>query len=102
MSLEALLIVVMAGTEIFRPLRDLRTVLHAGMNGQSAANGINALLDTPVTAPVVPTHPESIADARAEITFDNVGFAYPGGRRPAHTGLSFTIAAGERVGVVGP
>ena len=44
MSLEALLIVLMAGTEIFRPLRDLRTVLHQGMTGQSAAAGINALL----------------------------------------------------------
>ena len=28
MSVEALLIVLMAGTEIFRPLRDLRSVLH--------------------------------------------------------------------------
>ncbi len=102
MSLEALLIVLMAGTEIFRPLRDLRTVLHAGMNGQSAASGINALLDTPVTAPSTPPHPDPIAGIRPEITFDTVGFAYPGGRRPAHTGLTFTIAAGERVGVVGP
>jgi ATP-binding cassette subfamily C protein CydCD len=92
----------MAGTEIFRPLRDLRTVLHAGMNGQSAANGINELLDTPVTAPAAPAHPESLDGIRPEIVFDDVGFAYPGGRRPAHTGLSFTIAAGERVGVVGP
>ncbi len=48
MSLEALLIVLMAGTEIFRPLRDLRGVLHQGLNGQAAATGINALLDTPV------------------------------------------------------
>lgn len=102
MSLEALLIVLMAGTEIFRPLRDLRTVLHSGLNGQSAAAGINALLDTPVTAPVVPAHPESLVGVRPEIAFDSVSFAYPGGRRAAHTGLSFTIAAGERVGVVGP
>jgi len=102
MSLEALLIVLMAGTEIFRPLRDLRTVLHAGMNGQSAANGINALLDTPVTAPVTPPHPDPVAGIKPEIAFDTVSFAYPGGRRPAHTGLTFTIAAGERVGVVGP
>ena len=29
-------------------------------------------------------------------------FAYPGGRRAAHQGLSFSIAAGECVGVVGP
>src|SRR5882757_4817104 len=81
MSLEALLIVLMAGTEIFRPLRDLRTVLHSGMNGQSAANGINLLMDTPVTAPTVPEHPESVLGLRPEITFADVGFAYPGGRR---------------------
>jgi ATP-binding cassette subfamily C protein CydCD len=102
MSLEALLIVLMAGTEIFRPLRDLRTVLHAGLNGQSAAAGINALLDAPETSPAAPPKPESLAGIRPEIAFENVGFAYPGGRKPAHTGLSFTIAAGERVGVVGP
>ena len=36
------------------------------------------------------------------ITFNEVSFAYPGGRRAAHRGLSFNIAAGERVGVVGP
>ena len=43
MSMQALLIVLMAGTEVFRPLRDLRMVLHQGMLGQSAAAGINAL-----------------------------------------------------------
>ena len=99
MSLEALLIVLMAGTEIFRPLRDLRSVLHQGLNGQSAANGITALLETPVTAP---TGAGTIPALTPEIVFDTVGFAYPGGRKPAHTGLSFTIAAGERVGIVGP
>jgi ATP-binding cassette, subfamily B, bacterial len=98
MSLEALLIVLMAGTEIFRPLRDLRGVLHQGMNGQAAASGINALLDTTVAAP-------SGAPVRVltpEIVFENVAFAYPGGRRAAHTGLTFRIGAGERVGIVGP
>src|SRR5437870_12756814 len=45
MTIEALLIVLMCGTEVFRPLRDLRGVLHQGMVGQSAAAGINALLD---------------------------------------------------------
>ena len=102
MTLEALLIVLMAGTEIFRPLRDLRAVLHQGLNGQSAANGINALLDAPVTAPGTVARPEPATILKPEITFDNVGFAYPGGRDAAHAGLSFTIAAGERVGVVGP
>jgi ABC-type multidrug transport system fused ATPase/permease subunit len=109
MSLEALLIVLMAGTEIFRPLRDLRTVLHQGLTGQSAATAINALLDEKVTAPtsVIPAQAGTlggVADALVTtgITFDSVTFAYPGGRRAAHHGLSFSISAGERVGVVGP
>ncbi|MBV8507570.1 MAG: ABC transporter, partial [Alphaproteobacteria bacterium] len=60
MSIEALLIVLMAGTEVFRPLRDLRSVLHQGMLGQSAAAGINALLaaeplvaEQPLAQPVI-------------------------------------------------
>ncbi|MEO9190163.1 MAG: ATP-binding cassette domain-containing protein, partial [Acetobacteraceae bacterium] len=101
MSLEALLIVLMAGTEIFRPLRDLRTVLHQGMVGQSAASGINALMEAPVTAPVAPPTPRP-ADALApSVAFSAVTFAYPGARRPAHHAMSFVVAPGERVGVVG-
>ncbi len=102
MSLTALLIVLMAGTEIFRPLRDLRTVLHQGMVGQSAAAGVHALLEAPVTAPAAPPDPTPIAGLAPEIVFENVTFAYPGGRAAAHRGLSFAIAAGERVGIVGP
>src|SRR5439155_24581671 len=34
--------------------------------------------------------------------FENEHFAYPGGRQPAHDGLSFSVAAGEKIGVVGP
>ena len=53
MSVEALLIVLMAGTEIFRPLRDLRSVLHQGMLGQSAAASIHMLMDArPLTTTV--------------------------------------------------
>ncbi len=102
MSIEALLIVLMAGTEIFRPLRDLRTVLHQGMVGQAAAAGINALLDVPVTAPAAPAHPIDAIHLTPSIAFEQVGFAYPGGRSAAHRGLDFAIAAGERVGIVGP
>ncbi|HEX4369364.1 MAG TPA: ABC transporter ATP-binding protein [Rhodopila sp.] len=98
MSLEALLIVLMAGTEIFRPLRDLRGVLHQGLNGQAAATGINALLDTNVIAAAG----SAVPPLRPEIIFENVAFAYPGGRRAAHSGLTFRVDAGERVGIVGP
>jgi len=100
MSIESLLIVLMAGTEIFRPLRDLRSVLHQGMAGQSAAEGILALLGAQGAAPaggatVVISHPQPA------IAFEDVSFAYPGGRGAALEGLNFSLAPGERVGVVG-
>src|SRR5579863_7786352 len=56
MTIEALLIVLMCGTEVFRPLRDLRAVLHQGMVGQSAAAGIHALLEA---EPLVTPHDKS-------------------------------------------
>src|SRR5215813_4909754 len=102
MSIEALLIVLMAGTEVFRPLRDLRSVLHQGMVGQSAAAGINALL---AAEPLVPEQLPSLRANRPlipTIAFEDVHFAYPGGRRAAHDNLSFTVAAGEKIGIVGP
>jgi ATP-binding cassette, subfamily B, bacterial len=130
MSLQALLIVLMAGTEVFRPLRDLRQVLHQGMVGQSAAAGINALLAAePLVAPHIPS---SLPAAKAEqnlragrahleprtaprprdypsaaslvptIGFEDVRFSYPGGRGVALDGLSFGVGAGEKIGIVGP
>jgi ATP-binding cassette subfamily C protein CydCD len=45
MELTALVVVLMLGVEIFRPLRELRVVLHQGMLGLSAAQGIRQLLD---------------------------------------------------------
>jgi len=103
MSVEALLIVLMAGTEIFRPLRDLRSVLHRGMLGQSAAVSIHALMDAQPLTPAPDTRAAGAAPARLAptIEFDEVAFSYSPERR-AHQGLAFSIAAGERVGIVGP
>jgi ABC-type multidrug transport system fused ATPase/permease subunit len=100
MSLQALLIVLMAGTEIFRPLRDFRTVLHDGMNGQAAAVAINALLATEAALP--PGDGARPAHLEPAIAFEDVAFAYPGGRRAALNGIAFAVAAGERIGIVGP
>jgi ATP-binding cassette subfamily C protein CydCD len=100
MSLEALLIILMAGTEIFRPLRDLRSVLHQGMIGQSAANAVHALLEAESGAPAAGL--PSVPDLQPSVSFDAVGFGYPGRQSEAHAGLSFDIAAGETIGIVGP
>ena len=101
MSLEVLLVVLMMGIEVFRPQRDLRALLHNGMMSRAAADDIFTLLDAhPSVAP--PTAPVDLAGPLAPfVEFDDVSFAYPGGRRAAHRGLSFHVDAGERVGFVG-
>ena len=124
MELTGLVVVLMLGVEIFRPLRELRVVLHQGMLGLSAAQSILTLLAvkpqvTDIAATreshavgglgggATPLPPDQnirfTADAPIQpaITFAGVTFGYPGGRRPALEQLSFSVAAGQRVGVVG-
>ena len=101
MSLDVLLVVLMMGIEVFRPQRDLRALLHTGMLGPAAADDVFAVLDArpkvePPAAPVALDGPLA-----PTVAFENVSFAYPGGRRAAHRGLSFRVGAGERVGFVG-
>jgi hypothetical protein len=38
-------VILRVGVEVFRPLRELRVLLHEGMRGLAAARGIFALLD---------------------------------------------------------
>ena len=101
MELASLLIILMMGVEIFRPMRDLRSVLHQGMVGMSAAQGIYRIFDA---APDVHDAPAAgDADHLApSVAFENVVFRYPGARRDAHRGVSFDVRPGERVGLVGP
>ncbi|MEE8499664.1 MAG: ABC transporter ATP-binding protein, partial [Kiloniellales bacterium] len=101
MELEVLLVVLMMGTEVFRPLRDLRSLIHQGMLGEAAARAVYSILDA---APLV--EPEATGEAvdgdlSPTVEIENVRFAYPGARGAVHRGLNIRVAAGERVGVVG-
>ena len=100
MELTTLLIILMMGVEIFRPLRDLRTVLHQGMVGLSAAQGVYKILDA---QPVVLEEYSENSTTRLEpsIDFDSVSFSYPEHSHIVHKCLNFNISKGERVGIVG-
>src|SRR5258708_1572605 len=100
MSLTALLVILMLGVEIFRPMRELRTVLHQGMVGMSAAQGIYQILDGRPVVADAPAAPLSGA-LEPSIAFEAVRFRYPGTRRTVHDGLDFRVGAGERIGIVG-
>ena len=102
MSLAELLVVLMMGIEVFRPQRDLRALLHQGLVGMAAADGVLSLL---AGRPSVEYAGAEDAGRSEEIAptveFEAVRFTYPGARRPAHRGIDFRIDAGERVGFVG-
>ena len=102
MSLAELLVVLMMGIEVFRPQRDLRALLHQGLVGSAAAEGVLSLL---AGRPIVEYSAAGDSPGGEELSptveFEAVGFTYPGARRSAHRGLDFRIEAGERVGFVG-
>ncbi len=100
MSLASLLVILMVGVEIFRPMRDLRTVLHDGMVGLSAAQGLYRLLDA--RPPLKDAPARQVAELAPSIDFEGVRFSYPGSRRVTLEDLSFSVRPGERIGVVGP
>ncbi len=101
MELTALVMILMLGVEVFRPLRDMRSLMHNGMVAQASAQTIFHLLDS---RPIVSEKADAAtpADMQPTVTFDGVSFAYPGGKRTAHKELDFAVKAGERVGFVGP
>lgn len=84
----------------FRPVQELSqryTVMQAAM---ASAERIFALLDTDVVLRS-PDRPHRIdGRSRGEIVFDHVTFAYPGGP-PVLRDVSFRVAPGERLAVVG-
>jgi len=100
MSLSGLLVILMLGVEVYRPMRELRSVLHQGMVGMSAAQGIYQILDAqPLVTDASPS--VQLPQLAPSICFEQVRFRYPGTRRDIHGGLDFTIRPGERIGIVG-
>ena len=108
LELRALLIVLMLGVEIFRPLRELVQLYHDGVMAMSSAEGIFAIMDSPVSvrsperAQASGAAIESQGAIKPEISFENVSHSYSEGRRPALRDLSFTLQEGEALGLVGP
>ena len=99
-DITVLLIVLMLGVEVFRPLRDLRALLHDGMMAQSAAAQVFSILDD--DAVVADAGTATMLETTAmSIRFNGVAFRYPGERRAVYEDLNLRIDAGERVAIVG-
>ena len=108
LELRALMIVLMLGVEVFRPLRELVQLYHDGVMAMSSAEGIFAIMDSPVSVRD-PDRPRpagasevAAGELKPEVSFEDVSHAYNQGRRPALHNLSFTLQEGETLGLVGP
>ncbi|UUX50861.1 ABC transporter ATP-binding protein/permease [Nisaea acidiphila] len=100
LELTSLLVILMLGVEVFRPMRELRNVLHEGMVGLSAAKGIYRVLDGEADVEDAATGVSGTLEP--SIAFEQVGFRYPGNQRTVHDRLDFAVKPGERIGLVGP
>lgn len=99
MELAELLVVLMLGVEVFRPLRELSQLFHQGLLGVAASESV---LDVDRATPLTPdAEVETVGTLEPRIEFENVTFSYPSGRREALSNVSFTVEPGKRVGVVG-
>lgn len=105
LEIRTLLIVMMFGVEVFKPIRELTMLYHEGMLAMASSQSIFALLDTKgdildPESPAVTSRDGAVL--KPEIEFDRVSFRYDESRGLALDDVSFTLSAGEKLGVVGP
>lgn len=83
------------------PMMAMGWVVNLIQRGAASLDRINVILET-MPGVVNPERPSPVGTLKGEIVFDRVGFAYGPGQPPALSGISFSLAAGQTLGVVGP
>jgi ATP-binding cassette subfamily B protein len=99
-TLGALVAFIQYSQRFFRPISDLSEKFNILQGAMASSERIFKLLDTPVVIQS-PTSPRPLpATAHPSVTFDRVWFAY-NGEDYVLRDVSFTVAPGERVAIVG-
>jgi len=96
---EGLIILILV-PEAYIPLRQLGTHFHAVQEGMGAAQRLFEILDT--EEPASPSTHHGAPTSPSTITFDNVGYTYPGYESAALKAFSATFIAGTFTTLTGP
>jgi ATP-binding cassette subfamily C protein LapB len=100
LTMGALIAATMLSSRALAPAGQIVGLLMQYQGARTALDSLNQLMDKPVERP----HGETFIQRpqlRGDIEFRNVRFAYPNRQDSALEGLSFKIAAGERVALIG-
>jgi ATP-binding cassette subfamily C protein LapB len=100
LSMGALIAATMLAGRVLAPIAGIAAVITRATQTFTILNSLNRVMSLERERP-----PERVYVARrieqGRISFDNVTFAYPGGAENALDKVSFRIAPGERVGIIG-
>ncbi|MFF7528686.1 thiol reductant ABC exporter subunit CydD [Streptomyces bobili] len=96
MDLYTGLVILVLAPEAYLPLRQVGAQFHAAAEGLAAAEEIFEVLETPL--PVSGTG----AVPTGGVAFEDMTVRYPGRSADAVSNVSFTVAPGETVALVGP
>ena len=88
-------------TSIIWPIMAISQLIEMRARGKASLARIGELLDTPVDVADKPGVTEPAAPLAGNIEMRNLTFRYPGGSYDSLTDVSFTIKAGENVGIIG-
>ncbi|MFG2476414.1 thiol reductant ABC exporter subunit CydD [Streptomyces fagopyri] len=96
MDLYVGIVILVLAPEAYLPMRQVGAQYHAAAEGVAAAEEIFSVLETPLPAG------GSLPVPEGEISFDAVTVRYPGRSGDAVSDVSFAVAQGETVALVGP
>jgi len=100
LTMGALIASSMLASRALAPAGQIVGLMMQYQGARTALDNLNRVMDKPVERPLGQNFVER-PQLRGEIEFRNVKFAYPGRGDAALDGLSFRIAPGERVALIG-
>jgi ATP-binding cassette, subfamily C, bacterial CydD len=100
MPFEVAFLVLLLAPEFYKPLRELGTHRHAGMEGKAAAKRIFEILETHAPSRVGAKAPVRLSDGMT-VDFSGIAYAYPSSEHEALSDLTLTLPSGTRTALVG-
>ncbi|HEU4838970.1 MAG TPA: type I secretion system permease/ATPase [Micavibrio sp.] len=100
MSVGALIACVMLGSRAIAPIGQIANLMSRFHAAQSAMKTIDNIMAKPVERPLDARFLHR-PDLKGKISLKNVTFSYPDSQRKSLEGVSFSLEAGEKVGIIG-